>query len=405
MAITPEDIKRMHNEKFSKMQSENYGEESILGPPRKRPMSEIANAQRILESVTQVLALPSGIVNLSDGSNELNPVDDDNARVNEYVSKVMQGADEYVIKDKPPEVDGNWDKAPKPLPQVPEDEPAPRKHDSAGVSDETLEQAGKYLQPYINDVMQGTDGFVIQPQDAQQIAAPSFSPKQEAESHDTWTYVPKESSPEFNLPSVDAQIAPPRFVEKNSVTQIPNSAPQPSPSEPAKPSKPEPKQAEKEDDRSIQIGHFIEPYLEGLAQGKYRHTEGFQSFYKQTQPPPQPSQPGNPKAKQPDTAGRPQPSPTGGNPSPHIPFGPFRLSPSEPRLPDVDDIEQSQLPPLGSHPQEGKRRQHVTQSQDMAEALDMAAEQLLSVMDRMANKLRSLGQRLTVIESIVDRTS
>lgn len=99
------------------------------------------------------------------------------------------------------------------------------------------------------------------------------------------------------------------------------------------------------------------------------------------------------------TAGRPQPSPASGSPShPLPPLG------SAPKLPEPGDLDFPDQPALGDHPQEGKRRQHVGQAAELAESLDMALEQMLSVLDRMASKLQSVSQRLVVIESIIDRT-
>ena len=106
------------------------------------------------------------------------------------------------------------------------------------------------------------------------------------------------------------------------------------------------------------------------------------------------------KEEQKQTAGRPQPTPASGFPSHPFPL----LGYAPPSLPEPEDVDAPDDPSLGQFPQEGKRRENTAHADNLAESLDMAAEQMLSAMDRMAMKLQSVSQRLVILESIVDRT-
>ena len=111
----------------------------------------------------------------------------------------------------------------------------------------------------------------------------------------------------------------------------------------------------------------------------------------------------NPPSQPTEPAGRPQPPPEG-----VVPSHPFRLLNNAPPASTPHELNESlpnDSPHLGQHPQEGKRQQGVAQASNLAESLDMAVEQTLMLYDRMAQKLYSYGQRLSIIESILQRSS
>lgn len=83
---------------------------------------------------------------------------------------------------------------------------------------------------------------------------------------------------------------------------------------------------------------------------------------------------------------RPQPSPTGGDPSPPAPV--FGLAPK--------NKVQSPTPT--------KSEQTIIQQDQVGSALDMSLERLLLVLEQMALKYESFSQRLSVIEMILDRS-
>ena len=56
-------------------------------------------------------------------------------------------------------------------------------------------------------------------------------------------------------------------------------------------------------------------------------------------------------------------------------------------------------------PQEGSRRQSLNQAGDLAETVDEASDQILRMFDRISQSIRSLTSRLSVVESILIRSS
>lgn len=134
-------------------------------------------------------------------------------------------------------------------------------------------------------------------------------------------------------------------------------------------------------------------------------------------PPKQDPQPAAPP-KQPDVSPPAAPStPTAPPPSSPPPPAPTPEIP-QPQAPQPAPTQPAQKPPaqsgfplLGNAPladapiqNKGKSTQGVVQTSDVVNAIDTTSEQLLILLERMALSLRTTSQRLSLIESILDRS-